>query len=219
MTAAAAAGLVLRSYESERADIWDDLVGRSCNGMFLHSRRFLSYHGDRFVDRSISLEDLRGRVKGVFPAAVSPNSPEMIVSHPGLTYGGLVHDGSIRGASMIAALQEISDHYRRLGYTRLRYKVVPAIYHRVPAEDDLYTLFRLNAHRYRSDLSATIDLYRRGKVDHGRKYSRNVAEAAGISVDSSWGEIAGFWSILEVNLAQRRNTSPVHSLEEIQLLH
>ncbi len=219
VAAQAVAGPIVRGYQRAHADAWDDLVGRSCNGTFLHTRRFLSYHGDRFLDRSMVLEDRRGRVIGVFPAAVSPNCPEMIASHPGLTYGGLVHDGSVRGASMIAALHEIVDHYRRLGYSQLRYKVVPTIYHSAPADDDLYALFRLEARRYRTDLSAAIDLSHRGRVTKRRIRSRRKAETAGVATDESWDEIGGFWKILEANLAQRHDTAPVHSLAEIRLLH
>lgn len=217
--AAPVAGLAVRSYEPGRAAAWDELVNRSCNGTFMHTRRFLSYHGDRFADRSVVLEDRHGRIRGVFPAAVSPVSREVIVSHPGLTYGGLVHDGSVRGTSMIAALRDVSHHYRRLGYRRLRYKAIPAVYHSVPAEDDLYALFRLSAQRYRSDLSAAIDVSHRGRVTKRRIRSRRTAEAAGVSAEEGWEDIAGFWRILEANLAERHSTSPVHSLDEIEFLH
>jgi Acetyltransferase (GNAT) domain len=212
-------GPLAEEYAPPDAAAWDDLVSRSCNGTFLHTRRFLSYHGDRFADRSLLLRDRRGRVTGVFPAAVSPGCPGTVVSHPGLTYGGLVHDGSVRGTAMISALSEIAAHYQRLGYRRLRYKAIPAVYHSAPADDDLYALFRLQARRYRSDLSAAIDLWHRGRVTQRRIRSRKAAEAAGVSTDDSWDGIAGFWEILEDNLARRHATSPVHSLGEIQLLH
>jgi CelD/BcsL family acetyltransferase involved in cellulose biosynthesis len=217
-TAAPAAPAVL-GYAPEHAAAWDGLVGRSCNGTFLHTRRFLSYHRDRFDDRSLVLADRRGRLTGVFPAAVSPADPDAVVSHPGLTYGGLVHDGSVRGSSMLAALGEIAAHYRRLGFRRLRYKAMPAIYHAQPADDDRYALFRLEARRYRSDLSAAIDLAHRGRVTQRRVRSRKAAEAAGVSTDDRWADIGGFWQILEANLARRHDTSPVHTLAEIQLLH
>ena len=154
----------------------------------------------------------------MLPAAVSPADPETIVSHPGLTYGGLIHDGSVRGASMIAALRETAGHYHRLAYRRLRYKAVPAIYHSVPADDDLYALFRLGARCDRSDLSATIDLSRRGRVSQRRIRSRKVAGAAAVSISDSWDDIEEFWGILEANLAQRHGTSPVHSVDDIQLI-
>src|SRR6266702_4194990 len=127
-----AAIATVRTYGPEDACGWENLVARSCNGTFLHTRRFISYHGDRFRDRSLVLENRRGRVVGVFPGAEAPADPETIISHPGLTYGGVVHDGSVRGASMIGALDAIASHYRSLGYRRLRYKAVPSIYHAPP---------------------------------------------------------------------------------------
>jgi hypothetical protein len=212
-------GLTVRSFAAAQAVEWDDLVRSSCNGTFLHTRQFLSYHRDRFADRSLILYNRRNRVAGVFPAAVSPVDSETVVSHPGLTYGGLVHDGSVRGASMIAAIYEITGHYRQLGYRRLQYKAIPAIYHSMPANDDLYALFRLGARCDRSDLSATIDLSRRGRVSQRRNRSRRAAEAEGVSTRDGWDEIEEFWAILEANLARRHGTSPVHSIDDIQLLH
>ena len=209
----------IRSYDSADAVTWEDLVGRSCNGTFLHARRFVSYHGDRFRDLSVLLEDRRGRVVGVFPAAESPTDHQTVVSHPGLTYGGVVHDGSVRGEAMIGALDRISHHYHGLGYRKLRYKAVPAIYHSAPAEDDLYALFRLGACRYRSDLSAAIDLSNRGRVTQRRARSRRRALASGVSTEENWAEIATFWRVLEHNLGRRHGVSPVHSLDEIQMLH
>ena len=155
----------------------------------------------------------------MFPAAADRSEPELVISHPGLTYGGLVHDGSVRGASMIGALEEIASRYRSLGCRRLRYKAVPAIYHVVPADDDLYALFRLGARRYRCDLSAAIDLSHPGRVSQRRVRSRKRAQATGVSADEGWDEIAGFWQILEYHLESRYGVSPVHSLDEIKLLH
>lgn len=198
---------------------WDDLVARSCNGTFLHSRRFMSYHEDRFADRSVVLQGRHGRLVGVFPAAEDLTEPGTVVSHPGLTYGGIVHDDSVRGEQVVAALTGIADHYRDLGYRRLRYKCVPAIYHSRPAEDDRYALFRLAAIRYRSDLSAAICLSCRGPMSQRRKRSRAQAMAAGVATTLDWAQIADFWEILELNLAHRHGVAPVHSLAEIRLLH
>lgn len=218
MTADVVSGRAVRAYEPGRDAAWDDLVSRSCNGTFLHSRRFISHHGDRFRDRSLVIEDRRARIVGVFAAAEDPGDPRTVVSHPGLTYGGVVHDGSVRGASMIGVLEGVAAHYRELGYRRLRYKAIPPIYHSAPAQDDLYVLFRLGARRYRSDLAAAIDLANRGPVQQRRARSRRRAEAAGVRTEQDWKEIGAFWRILELNLSRRHGASPVHSLAEIQLL-
>jgi Acetyltransferase (GNAT) domain len=209
----------VRSYRPEDACGWEELVARACNGTFLHTRRFISYHGDRFRDRSLVLENRRGRVVGVFPAAEAPADPETVISHPGLTYGGVVHDGSVRGAAMIGALDAIASHYRNLGYRRLRYKVVPSIYHALPAEDDLYALFRLGARSHQCDLSAAVDLANRGRVTKRRLRSRRRADNAGVRVLENWYEIAGFWQVLEHNLASRHGASPLHSIAEINMLN
>ena len=209
---------VVRSYCSADACGWDDLVARACNGTFLHTRSFISYHGDRFRDRSLVLENRRKRMVGVLPAAEAPSDSEVIISHPGLSYGGVVHDGTLRGAVMVGALDAIASHYRSLGYRRLRYKAVPSIFHAPPAEDDLYALFRLGARRHQCDLSVAIDLAERGRVTRRRRHSLSWAEREGVRVQEAWDEIAGFWRLLERNLASRHNASPVHSLAEIQML-
>jgi hypothetical protein len=213
------AGPAIRPYQPGLAAAWDDLVSRSDNGTFLHSRRFMSHHGGRFRDRSLVLEDRRGKITGVFAAAEDPGDPATVVSHPGLTYGGVVHDGTVRASSMISALEGIAAHYRALGYKRLRYKAVPAIYRAGFSEDDLYALFRLDARRCRCDLSVTIDVCNRGPLQQRRARSQRRAEAAGVRTEQDWAEIGAFWPILELNLRLRHGVAPVHSLAEISLLH
>jgi hypothetical protein len=219
LSAELAAIPAVAEYHAGVADAWDRLVERSCNGTFMHTRRFISYHGDRFRDRSLVLTDRRGNIAALFPAAEDLADPGLVVSHPGLTYGGLVHDGSVRGEITIGVFGAIAAHYRDAGYRRMRYKAVPAIYHSVPAADDDYALFRLGAYRYRSDLSATIDLASRGRVTQRRLRSRKRAEAAGVRTREGWAGLADFWPVLEQNLARRHGASPVHSLAEIQVLH
>ena len=211
--------LAVGEYTAGLAAAWDHLVDQSCNGTFIHKRRFISYHGDRFRDQSLVLTDRRGKLAAVFPAAEDLADPGLVVSHPGLTYGGLVHDDSVRGAAMVDALGSIAAWYRGAGYQRLRYKAVPSIYHTMPAEDDLYALFRLGARRYRCDLSATVDVTSRGRVSQRRLRSRKHADASGVRTREDWAAAVAFWSVLEQNLARRHGTSPVHSLAEIQLLH
>jgi hypothetical protein len=143
----------------------------------------------------------------------------VVTSHPGLTYGGIVHDGRLHGALMVRALRDIAEEYRALGFTRLRYKAVPPIYQSSPAADDEYALFRLGADRYRCDLAAVISVSRRGRVWSGRRGWRKRAEASGVTTEENWGDIAAYWQILEANLAGRHGATPTHSLAEIEYLH
>jgi hypothetical protein len=205
--------------EPARMAEWDELVGRSVNGTFLHTRRFLSYHGDRFRDVSLMVTGAQGRLAGVFPAALDPADPSVVTSHPGLSYGGLVHDGSLYGGPMVDALAELADTYRSLGFARLRYKAVPHIYQAAPAADDVYGLFRLGASRHGCDLAAVVDLACRGEIRADRRRAQRRAQDAGVQVEHGWQHAPGFWQILAANLAGRHGAAPTHSLAQICDLH
>jgi hypothetical protein len=203
---------VIEPWSPERSDEWDDVVARSVNGTFLHSRRYLGYHGDRFTDVSVFVDG------AVFPAAVDPGDPSRVVSHPGLTYGGLVHDGSLRGDAMLAALTAVAEHYRAAGFKALRYKAVPRIYHRAPADDDLYALFRLGAVLARRDLSATVEIGAGVEPRSDRKRNPRVAQRRGAEIAYGAEHLDAFWQVLTGSLAARHGATPVHTVEEMRTL-
>ena len=210
---------LVRDYLPDLEAAWDALVARAVNGTMLHTRRYLSYHGDRFRDRSLLITNARGWPIGVLPAAEDPADASVVTSHPGLTYGGLVHDGSLRGAAMMRVLCQVAAHYRAAGFARLRYKAVPQIYQAEPAADDVHALYRLGATRSSCDLAAVINLAARGRVASSRRQRRRRAEAAGVRVDEGWQDAAAYWQVLEGNLGRRHGATPTHSLAEIEYLH
>ncbi len=209
---------VVRQFRPEDAVAWEALVEKSLTGTFLHTRRFLSYHGERFRDLSVCLYD-GGDLVGVLPAAVDPGHEGVVTSHPGATYGGVIHDGRLRGSRMIDAMRLVCEHYAGEGMQCLHYKAVPRIYHRVPAEDDLYALFRLGALRHRCDLAAVVDLGHRLPLSNRRKRGLKAALSAGIIVEETPGRFDDLWRVVEENLARKYRARPVHTLEEIRLLH
>ena len=209
--------MLVRPYQEADAVQWDEFCAGALSGTFLHTRRFLSYHGDRFVDRSLIIEE-DGRWLGVFPAAQHPQDEKCIVSHPGITYGGILHSGQLRGSLMIGALERIRSHYRELGYTELTYKAVPTIYHSSASDDDLYALFRLGAVRVRCDLSCAIDLRNRLPKSERRRRSFRKALTSGVRVEQGDGFATPIWDVLTENLARKHGVAPVHVLSDIQLL-
>src|SRR5258707_1320578 len=205
-------------YSEQDAACWDDLVSRAPMATFLHSRRYLSYHADRFTDCSVLLKDA-DRLLAVFPAAIDSDRESRVVSHPGITYGGLLHDGTLRGQRVLEAFDLMKAHYRGLGFDSLRYKAVPTIYHLAPASDDLYALFRLGAVRYRCDLSCAIDLDHRGPVSERRRRALKKARERGVEVSEGATFAESLWQVLEENLARKFNLRPVHSVAEMRKLH
>ena len=208
--------LSIVAFETQLAEIWDEFCLNSVNATLLHTRRFLSYHGTRLNDCSIMIYS-DGVLVGLLSASESPLDPSVVVSHPGATYGGVIHQSKLRGKLMIEAFSLIREYYAALGYVALHYKAIPYIYATLPSQDDIYALFRLNAQRIRCELSSTIDLNNRGLVSKRRqrslKKSKNLVE-----LSTNQDLLPDFWNILSDNLERKHSAKPVHSLEEMAVL-
>ncbi|WP_284508030.1 GNAT family N-acetyltransferase [Caballeronia sp. GAOx1] len=203
-------------FESSHAARWDAFCDEAVNGTFLHTRRFLSYHGDRFKDVSaLLIKD--GEILGAFPAAESPHERATVVSHPGVTYGGIVHAGGLNGGAMIEALGLLRQHYASEGYGCIRYKAVPHVYQIRPSQDDLYALFRLGARRSRCDLSCAIDLENRARPSERRRRGLKKALRS-VSVEVGARQVRAFWPVLTDNLSRKHDAAPVHDVKEMERL-
>ena len=184
---------IIEEYVPAMSGLWDSTVRQSRNGTFLLLRQYMDYHADRFADCSLIVRDSRGRVAALFAAADGAGtSPECIVAHPGLTYGGLILPFHTCGGDAVDILGAIAAHYRSQGRRSMIYKAIPHIYHRSPAEDDIYALFRLGAQVQEVNLSSAC-----------------VAESM---------DFKAFHAMLTRNLAERHGATPVHSLAELELL-
>ena len=194
---------------------WDEFARMSRNGTMLHQRGYMDYHSDRFKDCSlVALHE--GKLCALLPACIEGDT---LWSHRGLTYGGwlvpLKHfDATVMVEVMDAACQWMAGN----SIKRLVYKPVPHIYHRYPCEEDLYALFRHQAKLIETNISTTIDLTCPLPLDRGNKSGANAARKAGIQVRPS-EDWEGYWRLLSSLLDERYGTRPVHTLDEMRLLH
>lgn len=198
------------------ASRWDEFCASAINSSFLHTRHFLNYHGGRYQDLSLMVVE-NGKLVGVLPAAQSPSNEAQVVTHPGITYGGIVHTGKLVGMKMLETLSAVCAWYSEKGYSSLLYKVLPHIYAKAPAQDDLYALFRLGAERVRCDLSCAIDLTARLEQSQRRKRGFKKASEV-VTISNEPHLLESFWQILEDNLERKHAARPVHSLAEMKLL-
>lgn len=206
--------VTVASYTPDHAETWSTLVRESRNGTFLFERAYMDYHADRFVDASAMVR--RGdELVGLFPASLHERR---VVSHGGLTYGGLILEDDVGGAVVLEGYRALVEHYRGRADT-LVVKTVPHIYHRRCAEDELYALTRLGFQLTRRDLSSTIDLKSEPalRLTKGRKWGINRAKKLGYQVVESRAFTAFMQLEAEV-LQSRHDTTPVHSGAEMELL-
>jgi hypothetical protein len=203
-------------YGPADADRWDEFVRNAVNGTFLHTRRYLSYHRDRFDDTSLVVQTAEGALVAVLPAArAAGRSAAEAVSHPGITFGGLVYGHALRGERLVAAMDAALIALGSLGVEALDYRPVPAFVRRQLGDEDSYAVYRLGGERTSCNLSAVVDLGRRPAVDAKKRNMLRKAQRSGVELHDGLDWLAGFWDVLTDQLNERHSAVPVHSLAEI----
>lgn len=204
---------IVRYSATEKAR-WDSFVRRSKNGTFLLLRDYMDYHAHRFHDCSLLIYR-NAELMALLPGNLSGDCYH---SHQGLTYGGMILPASITLAEVESAFRTALDYLQaEHGVRSVVYRAIPHIYHRYPAEEDLYVLVRLGARLIARSLSSTVPMERPLPFRTLRLRQKRKAESHALAVTED-EEFAAFWPILERNLQERHGTSPVHSLEEITRL-
>ena len=204
----------IRRYNASLADEWNRFVATSKNGTFLFDRRFMDYHSDRFQDHSLMVLDDQ-RVYALLPAN---QRGDVLESHGGLTYGGLVMGSRCSAQGVLEVFKAINDYLRRQHIRKVVYKAMPWIYHQLPADEDLYALTAVCQARLTvRDVSSAIVSTRRLKFAESRRSGLRKAFSAGLTVRQS-EDVGAFWQILNDNLSRKYAVSPVHTADELRLL-
>ena len=205
----------IRKYQSPDYSLWNEFVATAKNATFLFHRDFMEYHSDRFQDFSLLIFDENQTLKAILPAN---KVDDIVFSHQGLTYGGLVLNQKTKMQEVI----EITFNLLRFLYeneiSTLNLKQLPSFYAKFPSEEMEYLSFILNAKLVRRDTLSVIAmhtdfLFTKGRIEGIRKGKENnliCKEEA--SFESFWNEI------LIPNLKQKHRAKPVHSLDEITFL-
>ena len=205
----------IRRYTTACADEWNQFVAESKNGTFLFDRRYMDYHADRFEDHSMMFYD-GSRLLAVLPAHLSGDK---LCSHNGLTYGGLLMNRRLTVVQTLHLFRELNGYLRAESIRHVSYKCIPWIYHRLSAEEDLYALYHeCRARIVTRDFATNIFLSGGMRWDRIRRRGVIRAQKAGVSIECS-DDYSAFWKILTQNLLSKYGVSPVHTLQEIELLH
>jgi hypothetical protein len=196
---------------------WDEFVAHSCNANWLHSRRFLGYHGTRFADRSLLFRDDAGNLVGLLPAALDPADPRCVVSHPGATYGGFVLSPRHSGLEVFPMLDAARAHYAAAGLGQLRYRSMPALLQARGSQQDGYALWKAGARLFRRDLWSATDLRQPRPLERDRRRRLRRCADRGLAVarESSPQAYADFHRLLVASLAERHAAAPVHTLADL----
>ena len=205
----------VRRYTPDKANEWNRFVAASKNGTFLFERQFMDYHADRFTDCSLMFYR-DNALYALLPANVKG---DVLTSHGGLTYGGLVMSSRCSAKGVQEVFAAMNTYLAGLGIRRVVYKAIPWIYHQLPAEEDLYALTSIShATLIIRDISSAVIGDRPVKFSESRKSGLRKALRMGLTVRES-EDFATFWQILNANLTAKYGVRPVHSVSELELLH
>ena len=208
--------MILKPYTTLLKQDWNKFVAESKNATFLFNRDFMDYHSDRFEDCSLIFED-QGRILACLPANVDRERSQ-IVSHGGLTYGGVLMSEKITMVQVLEIFRLSADYFKKeYGAERWLYKPIPYIYSSYPAQEDLYALFRMGAVLESRGVSSAIQLQGRLQMSTGRLQCVKKAQKEGLVMRES-SDVLPFWNLLNNVLVSNHGVSPVHTKEELDLL-
>ncbi len=222
-------------YSVNNQRLWDQFVRQSRNGTFLLERSFMDYHADRFADCSLMVydgvelsdeeRDFALRLDGLvalFPANWVEEE-RCVYSHQGLTYGGLIVRQDATQVQVLEAMQAIMRYCMDMFQARrVVYKPIPYIYSTIPAQEDLYALFRIGARLTARAVSSTVPLrsplkMRTLRIRQARKALEHDLYIDRLRENDAEG-LCDYWALLTDVLQEQHGVVPVHSVEEMSLL-
>lgn len=206
----------VKRYTGEKdAEEWNRLVETSKQGTFLLNRAYIDYHSDRFADHSLMIYK-DGKSYAVLPGNEDGHT---YYSHQGLTYGSLITTCQSSTYDICQVFTAINAYLKSAGFQKVIYKAIPWIYHQIPAEEDLYAIVKeCHAHIAVRNIASVIDMSHPLKWYNIRKQGARKAFEQHIRIECS-EDYTSFWDILSTNLMNSYQAKPVHTLEEIKLLH
>lgn len=202
-------------FQRKDRDKWNRFIETSKNSHFMFNRDYMEYHSSRFSDFSLTVSDDNDDFLALFPANISN---KVLYSHQGLTFGGLCVQKSATTSLVYDIFKAVISFLKDTNLVNsIVYKRMPDFYATYPAQEDLYSLFLLNATLFRRDVSVAIDLERPLKISNNRMGQIKKAQKFGIIVEEVTS-FQDFWYMLEEVLFTQHGVKPVHSLSEIEML-
>lgn len=205
--------VICELYQQDAESQWNEFVRTSKTPLFIFERLFMDYHADRFNDFSLLFKE-EDKLLAVLPANIVDN---VVYSHGGLTFGGLILSYKVKAEKVIEILQTLKIFLKEKTVSRLEYKSIPYIFTTNPAQEDLYALSIAGATLFRRDISSVIDMEREPKFSKGRKWLIARAKKNGLCVEESTNWSA--YHALLSSVLSKHSATPTHSIDEMVLLH
>ena len=199
--------------ESDYAN-WNDFIGQAKNATFLFHRDFMEYHKDRFEDFSLMIfED--EKLIAVLPANRVGN---IVYSHQGLTYGGLVYSSKLNGEKVETILDSLVFFFKENEVQSFFFKPIPLFYSSKGNAEMEFLMLKKGAFLDKKEMNLGINLAMPLTISKSKlKHFRKIEELDLEMIEEQ--QLESFWElVLEPRLLEKYNAKPVHTLQEVTAL-
>lgn len=193
-------------YNKEYKEVWDDIVKHSYIDSFIIQRDFIEYHGNRFEDYSLLIFDKKN-LSAIFPANKIDHT---VCSHQGITYGGLFTKKQISYNRRLIYFNAINMYLRKHGIHKVILKTPPFFYSSNLEQPYVPIMHHNQVTPIHCDAGSFI-------FTKEYNFPRKCVKKSKLELYQGEysNDFKSFWEILKINLSDKYNAKPIHSLEEI----
>ena len=207
--------MIVQRYTDSIKKSWNEFILQAKNATFLFDRNYMDYHANRFDDYSLVIFDKK-KIIAIFPANLIGHT---IISHQGLSYGGIITLPKVSLQNSALIYSSILEYLAKENIKTIQLKVLPSFYHLYPSDEVDYFMHVLDAKKTKCDVTLTINQNKKIGFNTNKKRNIKLAKKNKLTISSS-DNYTDFWNnILIPNLKESHGLAPVHTAEEIMLLH
>ncbi|MBT4489593.1 MAG: GNAT family N-acetyltransferase [Rhodospirillaceae bacterium] len=163
------------------------------------------------------IEDANGKACGLFPIASHRDAPEIAISHPGATFGGLLlrANGSLSGTE--EAFEAGFEALRMDGVEQLHYTPPPVFLSSQPNQIDIHLMTRYGAAVDAASISSVAEIRHPLRPTKGRKagISRGARSGLTTTIGRTAKDYERFHELLVETLQSRHKAKPIHDLNQM----
>lgn len=215
------------SEERETSRIDRFIMDSSTNGEFINTVKYLSYHPPgRFSEDSIYVEDVdSGMIKCVLMSASAKDDADVIVSHPGTTFAGLIFNSKDSVGEMAKVVDLVEAHYKS-NYKKIVLRTSHPCYSDQPNQKIDYMLLRKG---YKFGFTALVNIIDLSKINtedeifglyncRKRNQVRKSINGNRFSFTQKENIPREIWMNMALNLDRKFDARPTHAYSEINEL-
>ncbi len=204
-------------YSDSLESIWNAFIGESKKPLFMFNRLYMDYHKDRFIDHSL----LFYKDNKLFACLPACECGSVLVSHAGLTYGGMITNSEMKQSLMNECFDALINYGREINFERIVFKLVPFCFYLQSSDEEKYSLYINGARLVKIEASTIINFDYPFDVSKLRKrmIKKAIQNDVIISEDNTKQNYILFINLLNEVLLKRHGVRAVHTFDELFLLH